>query len=118
MATLIIAAVGAVGALVAALASVRSLRHSKRVDERQDDRERTELRRSLYEKIVYNQLGINKDYWRGVARQAGVVADDIEFALSYGEARRALDTDDEYATDERQRKADALDERLRRVLLE
>jgi hypothetical protein len=72
VATLILAGIGAIGAVATATARWVSVYRTKQSDQRTLDRERSALRRALYEKIVHNTLGLNKDYWRGVARDAGL----------------------------------------------
>ena len=118
VATLILAGIGAIGAVATATARWVSVYRTKQSDQRTIDRERSALRRALYEKIVHNTLGLNKDYWRGVARDAGLESKDIEFALSYYQERRALDSGHGYDAEERQLKASELDARLRRILLD
>ncbi len=118
VATLILAGIGAIGAVATATARWVSVHRAKQSDQRKIDRERAALRRSLYEKIVHNTLGLNKDYWRGVARDAGLEPKDTEFALSYYQARKALDSGHGYDAKERQLKASELDDTLRRILLD
>lgn len=117
VATLIVAIVAAAGALATPYIAWRLWRHTRRVDERRANREIAELRRALYEDVVYKRLTVNAAYNRSRARHAGLNPNETKFILSYREERDALDSDNRLAGDERNRRARALDEKLRLILL-
>ena len=117
VATLIVMIFAAVGALATPYIAWRLWRHTRRVDERRANREISELRRALYEDVVYRRLTVNAAFNRSRARHAGLNPKETNFILSYGEERDALDRDNRLGGDERNRRARELDEKLRLILL-